>query len=755
MKLLLTVAALAGLQLTTTSASSIEVGTSGDVKKPIPKHMPTPTKYLPWHETIQTTVDMKRRLEEEANPPKSSTTTSLPTVYKNFIAYNDTQTCTNDKNSNPFDQQVRGANFGGWMVLEPWITPSLFYQFLGKGEEDTGADMKSFCEVLGPVEGNRQLRQHWKTWVTKEHVRELAEVGKVNSMRLPVGDFMYEPYGPFIGCTDGALEFVDDLLDWCHEYNVTILLDVHTMKDSQNGFDNSGESQGWEWTTEYNTYPQGMSTFMHWPIRTASWMGDFNRTSMSYPVINHANIAHARNVIQKMVDRYQSHPAILGLEPLNEPWEHTPINLLKQFYWDAYLIVKQTAPHWRFVMHDSFRFDVNIWGGFMSGCPDRALDTHIYQAWNWPGSKTTFYEGACSARNGIGAMEVAFGPVIVGEWSLATDNCAMWLNGFNDNNSGYPMMPCKYVECGSVPYMGDDQPGAPVDPSKPKLGPFGTGESGPSFGLCPVDRDWSKETDAETEAGDYWRYAPAKALEHRDATDEVMTLLARKKIHAFSGVGHGFYFWNFRTDLYEPQWNYMQAVERGWISNADNLSNDHINTACKREDSGEGYNCVSRRKGVARESLFNGVFWSKAQNTGLGWGELAPPLKLLNMTELEDEGDIQFNRYWKRERSKGATCDFGGAAMLTVAATTDDEFTDDWVEDVIIVKQGVSASSTLLISLLCIVVGGMFGFVSAMKRSAKFNVAVRKTKVLRSVRNSAVFTSSRSLLGSETMPLIN
>ena len=25
-------------------------------------------------------------------------------------------------------------------------------------------------------------------------------------------------------------------------------------------------------------------------------------------------------------------------------------------------------------------------------------------------------------------MEREFGPVVVGEWSLATDNCAMWLN---------------------------------------------------------------------------------------------------------------------------------------------------------------------------------------------------------------------------------------------------------------------------------------------------------------------------------------
>jgi len=29
-------------------------------------------------------------------------------------------------------------------------------------------------------------------------------------------------------------------------------------------------------------------------------------------------------------------------------------------------------------------------------------------------------------------------PIIVGEWSLATDNCAMWLNGFNDNLPGFP-----------------------------------------------------------------------------------------------------------------------------------------------------------------------------------------------------------------------------------------------------------------------------------------------------------------------------
>jgi glucan 1,3-beta-glucosidase len=68
-----------------------------------------------------------------------------------------------------------------------------------------------------------------------------------------------------------------------------------------------------------------------------------------------------------------------GIEPVNEPWELTPLHVLKDFYWSCYKKVKDIAPHWKFVMHDSFKFGTASWGGFMDGCPDIALDTHIYQ----------------------------------------------------------------------------------------------------------------------------------------------------------------------------------------------------------------------------------------------------------------------------------------------------------------------------------------------------------------------------------------
>lgn len=41
------------------------------------------------------------------------------------------------------------------MVLEPWITPTLFYRFLGKTvNEGVAMDSYTFCEVLGPEFGN-------------------------------------------------------------------------------------------------------------------------------------------------------------------------------------------------------------------------------------------------------------------------------------------------------------------------------------------------------------------------------------------------------------------------------------------------------------------------------------------------------------------------------------------------------------------------------------------------------------------------
>ena len=92
-----------------------------------------------------------------------------------------------------------------------------------------------------------------------------------------------------------------------------------------------------------------------------------------------------------------------------------------------------------FVIHDSFRLDQ--WAGFMQGCPAAALDTHVYQAWFDIRSQDSFMDNACSWKQRLHDMQsssIATLPLLIGEWSLATDNCQMWLNGFHDNAPGYP-----------------------------------------------------------------------------------------------------------------------------------------------------------------------------------------------------------------------------------------------------------------------------------------------------------------------------
>ena len=65
------------------------------------------------------------------------------TRFTHFISINSTQTCLGDSHVRPFNNQIRGVNLGGWMVLEPWITPSLFYQFLGGNQSYAAFDMVS------------------------------------------------------------------------------------------------------------------------------------------------------------------------------------------------------------------------------------------------------------------------------------------------------------------------------------------------------------------------------------------------------------------------------------------------------------------------------------------------------------------------------------------------------------------------------------------------------------------------------------
>ena len=102
------------------------------------------------------------------------------------------------------------------------------------------------------------------------------------------------------------------------------------------------------------------------------------------------------------------------------------------------------------------------------------IDTHQYTAWN---NRYESFDNFIISLQGWQAPSSKY-PYLIGEWSMAIDNCQMWLNGFMDNLPDYPLFDCFYETC---PKYKDFL----FELSQAIYGPFGTGISYPIANYCP------------------------------------------------------------------------------------------------------------------------------------------------------------------------------------------------------------------------------------------------------------------------------
>jgi len=212
------------------------------------------------------------------------------------------------------------------------------------------------------------------------------------------------------------------LLDLCSTYGIQVLLDVHALKDSQNGYDNSGKASGFEWIDETH--------FKHWGIQDPEWMGHWN--GEIYDSINFDNLIWAVDNVKNLLDLWGNHPAVFALQPVNEPWEHSDIPVLKDFYRVTRQLMREFNPELTFVFHDAFHTSGSVWNDLFEDTEKIALDTHIYMAWETPKTKISeFCEKILYFLYNEDSLSIKY-DMWVGEWSLATDECGMWLDGMND-----------------------------------------------------------------------------------------------------------------------------------------------------------------------------------------------------------------------------------------------------------------------------------------------------------------------------------
>ncbi|MDD2464345.1 MAG: glycoside hydrolase family 5 protein [Desulfobulbus sp.] len=301
------------------------------------------------------------------------------------------------------EHKLRGVNLGGWLVLEKWITPSLF-----AGLEAT--DETSYCVELGEVEATRRLQQHWHSFITRDDFAWLAEVG-INTVRLPVGHWLFGkeyPYHPSYGeqrypFVLGGVEIVDQVFAWADEFNLGVILDLHAAPGCQNGFDNGGILNVCQW-----------------------------HSKKEY-------IDHALDVLERLAQRYCTQPMLAGIEVLNEPRWDIPTDLLKEYTQAAYQRIRRHCPPEQVtvVFHDGFR-DFREYAGFLQEpeFQNVAFDIHRYQCFIRDEIDLDIFghlrKSAVNLRDEVKTIVAESGyQVYCGEWSLGLDLqvVSLWAEG--------------------------------------------------------------------------------------------------------------------------------------------------------------------------------------------------------------------------------------------------------------------------------------------------------------------------------------
>ncbi|GIC90984.1 glycoside hydrolase family 5 protein [Aspergillus udagawae] len=288
-------------------------------------------------------------------------------------------------------EKVRGVNLGGWLVLESWITPSIF-----EAAGDSVVDEYTLCQVLGKDEAKARLQNHWNTFITQDDFLSIAQAG-MNHVRIPVGYWAVAPLAgePYV---DGQLDVLDNAIIWAKNAGLKVMIDLHGAPGSQNGFDHSGRRGPTHWQ-QGNTVKQTLEA------------------------------------IRGLAERYAPKTDVMvAIEAINEPAIYNGINLdeLKQYYYDVWGTVRDYNHDTTVVLHDGF-LPVDSWNGFMnveSGCWYVMMDTHHYEMFDDALRNLSIDDhinNVCQFSRDH--LQHADKWTVVGEWTGGINDCAKVLNG--------------------------------------------------------------------------------------------------------------------------------------------------------------------------------------------------------------------------------------------------------------------------------------------------------------------------------------
>ncbi|KAL8641852.1 MAG: hypothetical protein Q9228_001399 [Teloschistes exilis] len=299
---------------------------------------------------------------------------------------------------------IRGINIGGWLSIEPFITPSFFQSY----KTNQGIiDEYTLTKELGPQNAAKMLEKHYAQFVKEDDFQQIQAAG-FDHVRIPysywaVTTYPGDPYVPKI-----SWRYLLRAIEYCRKYGLRVNLDLHALPGSQNGWNHSGR--------------QGV-------------IGWLNGTDGAVNAQRSLDI-HNQLATFFAQPRYKNVITIYGLA--NEPkMIALPTTAVVDWETKAAAIVRKAGLQAYLVVGDGF-LGLSKWQGQLTGVQNVILDVHQYTIFNknqinFPHQKKIQYacQGWTEQMKSSIDLTTGFGPTICGEWSQADTDCALYLNNVN------------------------------------------------------------------------------------------------------------------------------------------------------------------------------------------------------------------------------------------------------------------------------------------------------------------------------------
>lgn len=301
-----------------------------------------------------------------------------------------------EKHQLDYCEKVFGVSLGGWLVLEPWIVPSLFE----RAYEKTGkmpVDEYTYTKLLGKREAEKSLEEHWSSFYTEEDFQDIVDHG-INMVRIPVGYWAFglledDPY------VQGQEYYLDQAIGWADKYNLQVQIDLHGMPGSQNGFDNSGK----------RTEP--------------TWLDEKENMDLTYEVVEY---------FFKKYGGEEYEDIVTSLEVVNEPFAFIlDKDDLREFYEYAYQCARENDVKANLFFHDGF-LPIGSWDEFMNDSntySNITIDHHLYEIFSEHQIALDIDQHIKNVENQGVALALQPHHRVVGEFSGAITDCTKYING--------------------------------------------------------------------------------------------------------------------------------------------------------------------------------------------------------------------------------------------------------------------------------------------------------------------------------------